>query len=426
MEEADYSYLTNPYEVPVAYLPVDASVPDATGEILPVEVKPLLAGIASSTKSLMTNLRTQLLGTNELRTGLLKLSHQFVTARQFLLELPEVKRMAQDFDYQTSRAAIERGYGQLSAEQHLGYTIYDRYFEVVRVENLSFLQFIAQIIFTGETIVDDLSGALLERDEITALVEALYYAVLTLVNSLERAVLVPTVWSGDTTNSGEPNEPPLLDSALPFTTNNVVNPDFTEQKALYRWKIGHHLFNLCAIFGRNALAQACRTLAAELQPDWESAVAGMQSGRIFWRGTTAAMWYAGNFPAAIYQNIVRPSMVSTRMPDGFSGDQNLDYARLKEAKDDFKTVLQADPMLLANANAAFRQALSEFNEVYVLDNEAHTLLAAGRVGNDTSLVHKEWQAGLVLSRRITAVDVLRQMSELRRQEFDFIFSERER
>lgn len=418
MEETDYPHLANPYEVSLAYLPLDANVPDATGERLPAEIKRLLADIVFSAQSLTTKLRTQLLETSDLRTGLLELSCQFAAARQFLIELPEVKHFISMFNYETGRLATQKGYSQLTEEQHLGYIIYDRYFEVVRVEQMTFLSFTAQVIFTGEAVLDDLSVALLEMDEFTFLIEALYRIILTLVSELEKSTITTTVWE-NISNTSDLSELPFFDTAPQLT--GLASPDYSQQKALYRWKIGHHFFDLCAIFGRRSLKEVHSALCNPVQPDWEKAATDLQAATIFWRGTTAAMWYASNFPAHIYSSIIRPSMVSTRMPNGFSGDQNLDYARLKEAKDELKALLQVHPALLAHP--VFQQALSAFIHIYVLDNESHTLLAAARVGNDTSLVQKEWQAELdmaQLTHRFSAVDVLRQMTELRRQEFAFV------
>jgi len=137
------------------------------------------------------------------------------------------------------------------------------------------------------------------------------------------------------------------------------------------------------------------------------------------------MWYAGDFPAVLYRDCVRPSMVMPGKASGFSGDQNADYNRMKETKERLKEFLcQGYGPTLTLLSPRLRQAFMNFHEADIEDNEHHLIIAAHKVGMDQSLAQKEWQAELPTHiHRQKAVDVLREMAESKRREFFWCLTE---
>ena len=159
--------------------------------------------------------------------------------------------------------------------------------------------------------------------------------------------------------------------------------------------------------------------AAIVEGDEETGEAQLALADSFLRGTTAAMWYAGDFPANLYRDSVRPSMVMPGKTSGFSGDQNADYNRMKDAKERLKEFLrQTYGPNLAGLSPRLRRAFMNFQEADIEDSEHHLMIAAHKVGTDQSLAQKEWQAELPGHiHRQKAVDVLREMAESKRREF---------
>lgn len=289
--------------------------------------------------------------------------------------------------------------------------IYDRYFQVERVAAMRFDAFVDQVAATTCHLLDDLPYTLLDRAQVAQIVATIGAMFATLQTKLPPA---------------SPSTPAALHTEPASTTTSPYHafwqqaetqtPAWAEQVAFYRWQVGHHFFDLCAIFCTAALQAAECALREE---DAQAGIDALQQAETFLRGTTAAMWYAGDFSAQIYQQIIRPAMVLPGAPAGFSGDQNADYHRLKQAKQQLKKVLRgrygAD---LAAMPARLHQAWLRFHEADIENDEQHLLIAAHKVGVDQSLAQKEWQAELPdLAHKQTALDALREMAERRRREF---------
>src|SRR5262249_17147498 len=144
---------------------------------------------------------------------------------------------------------------------------------------------------------------------------------------------------------------------------------------------------------------------------------GMQhlhNAQLFLRGTSASMWYANNFPFEIYKNHVRPAMMKADTPDGLSGELNTDYNFMKAAIDCLEKVMFRRYGRDFNGwPDSIYNSYHEFGSVYVEDMQHHTLIAVSKVGTDTSLAQKAWQADLPAHiRKKKAADVLREMMDL--------------
>lgn len=304
----------------------------------------------------------------------------------------------------------------------------DRIFTVIRLPAMSFVQWAMQIVESSTYLLQDLPFAMLSIDEVAALVAAIQALFHHLVSAL----------GGQTgESSGEIEQPSVADPDFLATHHDLIHhwqaitaltrspmtsaeetakrERWEKQVTHYRWCVGHHFFFLCTISCRDALEQ---TVLAFEQGAAEQACAQLALATRFLRATTAAMWYASNFPAPFYQNQVRPYMNEIGPPSGPSGTLMLDYQRLIQAKEGLQqSVVQHYGKQSKAWPQPVRYALQMFHEIYVEDMEQHTLLAASKVGIDSSLTQKVWQADLPAKFAVgNAIDTLRNMTALRRAE----------
>lgn len=291
--------------------------------------------------------------------------------------------------------------------------IYDQYFGVVRVEPLTLSQFTTQVARTCLALLPDLPHTLLDRAQLNQLIATMMEMFSVLAERGQET------GGQDTTRHpllATHHSPPATLYQQAWQSTDPADRAWCERVAFYRWKVGHHFFNWCAIFCRDALVQAHAAIAAD---DIDRGAAQLGQAECFLRGSTAAMWYAGDFPARLYQTVIRPSMIMPGAPAGFSGDQNADYNRMKTAKQELKGFLRAHyGQDLVALPSMLRHALLQFHEADIQDNEHHLLIAAQKVGTDQSLAQKEWQAELPAHvYRQHALDILRQMAEMKRREF---------
>jgi hypothetical protein len=302
------------------------------------------------------------------------------------------------------------------------YDTYDRYFNVYRFSAMTAGQFIAQTAASCQRLLADLPYTALDIDERLTIARVTGELFATLA-----ARYFP-----EASASAQDRDPLSTESAesAPFPTQpdgmeppaRVSSPDVssnrTQRIAFERWRAGHHFFDLCAMFGRDQLIQAATALAAGNEP---AVAQALRTSALFLRGTTAAMWYAGNFPQAIYERVIRPSMVSTGMPHGFSGTQNLDYRRFKDTKEQLQEPLKGRyGRNVDRWPSALGQAFITFHETDIADTEAHTLIIIAKTGLDQSLAQHEGQRGLPPNApRLNAVAQMRALTDERRQEFDY-------
>jgi hypothetical protein len=319
----------------------------------------------------------------------LRLRDEIVTARELSVALEQLAvhtaaagrtvTPARHCDEQSSRQALLRSLGDEARDAAIEHADYDRYFGFRRVPGLSASEIAAETVRTIAEVCADLPSAVLALDEMIALLDALAGAL--------RWCSSRTPYAGDTT------------PAEPGATGAV--------SAERRWILGHHLFNLLAMLCVAELTAAGDSLAADR----------VRGAALYLRGTTAAMWYAGNFPPRVYMEQVRTAMVAhSGTSAGFSGTQNLEYLRLRDTMDAFKESLAAR---LGDAGAwppDFYAAVSDLCEVEVEDVEHHVLIAATKVGRMPSLLQDEMQGRLPPGIAVgTAVDMLRDLAEQRRR-----------
>lgn len=168
-----------------------------------------------------------------------------------------------------------------------------------------------------------------------------------------------------------------------------------------RWRRGHHSFAIFAIAERAELLAIERALH---DADEAAVVAHLRNAAVLRRAIAAAQWYASEFPMPVYRDVLRPTMVATGARGGFSGTQNADYRRLKEARE---SAIEALFTAYGTDGSAWPPpvyaALQALHEMEVQAAEHHVLVAASKVDVDQSLAQKAQGA------RESAVDVLREV-----------------
>ena len=306
----------------------------------------------------------------------------------------------------------------------------DRIFNARRLSALSLTRWAYQISETCCYLLQDLPFAILSIDEVAAILYSIHQMFSRLVkdggiatserdkNTRDHDAMAVTVSDFLATHDQ------LTQAWQTMQRNDDCVLASEEQDAwqrnvvFYRWQIGHHFFFLCVIYGRDALAQAAGAFAEGAETC--AAQALMEAGG-FLRGSTAAMWYASNFTAECYQTQIRPYLHEVGPPGGPSGTMMFDYEQLKQAKEEVRQLVLA--RYGKNTHQwppVVRQSMQNFYEIYIEDMEQHILLAASKVGIDTSLSQKVWQADLPDSFvKGHAIDVLRTMTALRRAEIKF-------
>lgn len=271
---------------------------------------------------------------------------------------------------------------------------YDRFFGVCRVDRPGADLMAAQIAATSAVVLTELSRTVLAADELVA--------VLSTLGDLTARFPVAAA------NLAAPRTEDEVRADEPAAAS-------VEDRALYRWVIGHHLFNLASVFCIEAVNRARRS-ALDGDAAGTAAALVQAAGRL--RATTAAMWFAGAFPASAYLGHVRPAMAAASGSEGgFSGTQNLDYHRLRRAIDGLRESLPTMPVAGA---PNVRAAHAVFTETEIEDVEHHVLIAAAKVGGiEPSLLTSASLALLPVDlERAPAVEVLRDMAALRRANRD--------
>lgn len=293
------------------------------------------------------------------------------------------------------------------------YKIYDHYFNVVRVPSMSTPQLGCQVASTCLEVSADLSFSALAIDQISTVTETIramfeYLAAELGLNekpassSKKRALVLMNESSHSTWWLQAPK------------VRSEERKRWSRRIALYRWCVGHHLFNLCSIVCGSHLKMAGQAID---DSDENKAAAFILEAAKFRRGGTAAMCYAASFPAEIYLDYVRPSMSEAGAPNGFSGSQNSDYNQMKiEKKQLGEKIRKRYGIDSKTWPAPIRSAANVFQEAEIEDSEHHVLIAVSKVGPDSSLAQKKWQRRLPSEMPVKhAADILRDMVEMKRR-----------
>lgn len=291
---------------------------------------------------------------------------------------------------------IDFGEGQLKPKDLADkYDVYDDYFEVTRVRDMTQGQFIQQYLDTSAEIINEFQYTSMSRGEIAYILKAWEAANMIILNN---------------------EEPTAID--FPPATIVEVAPKENDQRAIYRWKVAHHGFALFMIFSGFCFNKASRLIQGnggqEEIADW------LDKGAHLFRATTSCMEFGNSFTAEVYTRVVRSDMSraneEANLPNGFSGTQNFEYIQWRKAKMNlFATVKEHKSSL----SLAVMNKLELFRCYYLEDMHVHSIIAGRMVGIEKSLL----QEGIKKKFAITAADMLRMMAQKRHEEVQFILED---
>ena len=276
------------------------------------------------------------------------------------------------------------------------FDIYDKYFEVNRVQNMTYGQFIQQYLDTSAELINEFQYTSMSRGEIAYILKAWEAAnAILLSNHTSTPVQFP---------------PAQIVEVAP--TNN-------EHRALYRWKLAHHGFAVFMVFSGYCFEQAIEGLeqdkADEFIADW------LDKGAHLFRATTACMEFGNSFTATVYRNVVRPDMSraneEANLPNGFSGTQNFEYVQWRKLKVKLFNTIKARQ---ASLSPIIMDKMELFRTYYLEDMHIHSIIAGRMVGIEKSLLQEGMGAKRGKPMSISAGDMLRMMSGMREKETNFI------
>jgi hypothetical protein len=269
------------------------------------------------------------------------------------------------------------------------FKIYDDYFDVVRYDAAPPIVFVDQLLLALRSQICDLANSQVAYSELQIGVKAMATMLSLLCQKANSTI--------DTTHS-------LIELSAISPNINLSDPDAA---AIERWKVGHITFAYNLMFSIDELQNAMSSSNPEQHI--------LNAANLF-RASTAAMWYASVFSAKTYMEVIRPSMVSTKAPGGFSGHQNREFAKFKRQKDIFFNHYGNNEI----DNPLLIKSLKRFADIYLQDGEQHILLAAAMVEDKTSLVQDDVTKQYGIRMCKSAVELLRDIQMLRSQEIEFI------
>lgn len=270
--------------------------------------------------------------------------------------------------------------------------IYDRFFQVQRSTSITTDALASNLLVTFGNVLADLQYSAIARSEAEILLRTMPLILRQFTVDSEHFQTLVVIEPKATT-----------DRAISAAWSEVIDPtSWTKRVADHRWLSGHHFFFILANFGR---VTRDRTVTALEQGTLDQVPDLLETVGVFHRALASAMWYACDFPPALYQTHTRAWMSSAGAENGFSGSDNRDYAGLHESRVRLRQALRNHlgestddwPETIAAAHRSMREAEIEHAE-------HHVQIAARMVGADTSLVQKRM-------RRVVynAVDLLREM-----------------
>lgn len=276
------------------------------------------------------------------------------------------------------------------------YDIYDKYFEVQRVQNMTYGQFIQQYLDTSAELVNEFQYTSMSRGEIAYILKGWEAANLILLSNQTIA-------------------------AQHFPPSKVFEaaPKNNEERALYRWKLAHHGFAIFMIFSGHCFQKSLDLLEQggneEELADW------LDKGAHLFRATTACMEFGNSFTATVYRGVVRPDMSKANeeanLPNGFSGTQNFEYVQWRKLKVKLLKTVQAKQATLSQL---VMEKMELFRTYYLEDMHIHSIIAGRMVGIEKSLLQEGMGQKKRKALKISAGDMLRMMAKMREKEVDFI------
>jgi len=292
------------------------------------------------------------------------------------------------------------GEGQLKEkDMNDKYDIYDKYFEVTRVRNMTAGQFVQQYLDTSAEVIDELQYTSMARGEIAYMLKA-WEAANTII--LKDKQDKPGFQLED--------------------VNRSAVPQSNEERALYRWKLAHHSFALFMIFSGYCFDKACDAIEAGRD---DEAVDWLDKGAHLVRGTTACMEFGNSFTAAVYRSVIRPDMSKANeeanLPNGFSGTQNLEYVEWRSRKKKLLNLVK-DKKEAGQISGKVLDMVEMFRAYYLEDMHIHSIIAGRMVGMEKSLLQEGFVKPGSKPVKLTAADVLRTMATMREKETSFILN----
>ncbi len=276
------------------------------------------------------------------------------------------------------------------------YDIYDKYFEVNRVQNMSYGQFIQQYLDTSAELINEFQYTSMSRGEVAYILKGWEAAnVILLAGQQAKAYHFP--------------EATIIEAA----------PKDNEQRALYRWKLAHHGFAIFMIFSGYCFEKAIAAL--ENGADDTTLADWLDRGAHLFRATTACMEFGNSFTATVYRGIIRPDMSraneEANLPNGFSGTQNFEYIQWRKRKVKLLNLIKEKQAELSDT---VLEKMELFRTYYLEDMHIHSIIAGRMVGIEKSLLQHGMGAKRGKPMKITAGDMLRMMAQRREQEVGFI------
>lgn len=314
--------------------------------------------------------------------------------------LPEVLAAFRDFSAALAaliNPAITFQAGQVRAiDMSNKFDIYDKYFEVSRVQTMTYGQFIQQYLDTSAELVNEFQYTSMSRGEIAYILKGWEAANLILL-----------------TNQ------PAQERHFAEAQIIEVAPKNNDERALYRWKLAHHGFGLFMIFSgfafEKTIAAIEQNASDEIIADW------LDKGAHLFRATTACMEFGNSFSASVYRSVIRPDMSrankEANLPNGFSGTQNLEFVKWRKQKVQLLKILKERQ---ADLSDQIMEKVELFRTYYLEDMHIHSIIAGRMVGIEKSLLQEGRSAKKGKPMSITAGDMLRMMAGMRDKETAFI------
>ena len=268
---------------------------------------------------------------------------------------------------------------------HDKFKIYDDYFNTVRYNEAPVEVFADQVILICLQQLYDLA-------ESAAAVSEILYGLKGLMTVIQIIV----------------EELPIEESISEMPSGQCLKNELKEEdeRAIQRWKVGHAFFALMLLFSKDSLSKLS---------DLDGAVE-LEKATTLFRASTSSMWFASIFSPRMYTEVIRPSMISTQAPGGFSGHQNREYSNWAATKKAGVKWMKENK----SYDRKMMSAIKRFADIYLQDGEQHILLAAAMVEDKTSLVQDDVIEKYGVKMRKSAVQLLRDIQELRKVEIEFI------
>ncbi len=273
---------------------------------------------------------------------------------------------------------------------------YDDYFGIRRTDTLTAEAFLHQVLLTTALVLSDLPSCVLDAHEIAMMLRA-------------TAAGLSAEW-GLSDDHDEPDDHDEHDEVHLPSPGDVAEAHHGPM-AIWRWKVGHHLYCQYATISVHLIDAATAASDPNAKTSYIARLCDVC------RGTTAAMWYAQSSSPQLYNDVIRPSMEAASAGGaGFSGTDNLDGRLMKLRLRAMLAEIEVEVGHPSSWPGPLWQEVWRLYEMQHLDLEHHALIAQKLVGSAPSLkqvrMAESCGAGLDL-RELSAVETLRGMASER-------------